>query len=272
MVVNYELTAADFREAAAHHRRSAIRQRLLRRVRRATIGKLVMFTAIMAGYLIVRTVVPQMESFERVRSPLARTADVILPLIAVAAIFAPVRALLADGLRAPNWRAIATFTTTLLTFGVAAVLLYWATALSGRRMPGITALPASAVLAPHMVWLVVVVAAAALTARAQRLNVRLAWEGQQHLHLPFTLDASVEGLTLSTPNGRHEYPWRGVTAFVETPNLFLWHIADLTFQIVPKRAFASDEERDAFRNMLRNLIPSAKPAFEVLPAAGQASS
>lgn len=267
MVVNYELTAADIREAAAHHRRSAVRQRLLRRVRRTTFGRAVTLGAVLVGYFLVRSAVPQMESFERMRSPLARTADVALPLVAVAAIFIPIQGLLAGGLRAPNWRAIAASAISLLSVGFAAGVLYWATMLSGRQVPGLRVLPVSAVLAPHVLWFGVVALAAVLTARAQRFGVRLAWEGQQHLHLPFTLDASVAGLTVVSSNGRHEYPWRGVTAFVETPNLFLVHVADLAFQIVPKRAFASDEERDAFRNMLRNLIPSDKPAFEVLPAA-----
>lgn len=272
MVVNYELTAADFREAAAHHQRSAIRQRLIRRVRKMGVANMVTFATIFLAYFLLRQLIPSMESLERARSQLAQSADILLPAFAVVAIIVPVQAL-AGVLRAPNWRAIGGAALSLLLLAVTLGLLYFSTTLSTRGVARWPSLPLSAVLAPHMSWLAFVLIVATLIIRTRSLNTRLTWSGQQHLHLPFTMDASVSGLTLVTPNVRNEYSWNGVTAFVETPNLFLIHVSDLAFHIVPKRGFTSAEELDAFRNMLRNLIPSTKPAFEVLPAAaGHASA
>jgi len=264
MVLSYQLTEDDYREAFLQVQRSAARRRLLRRAT-GPVTKYGPAAALIVAYVLLSKLLPTLESPDRFFSPLARSADVILPFIAISLAFVPLNILLTISPRVPNWRAIGGALFAFLSASAVCVLLYFASPLTpGRAAAGPE--PIGPAVAPHLGWFALTAIAAAMAARSQRLGARLGWSGQQHLHLPHTLDATVTGVTLSTANCRYDYPWQAIPAFAETPNTFLLHVADLAFHIVPKRAFASADEQAAFRHMLQNLT-APSTAFPVLPAA-----
>src|SRR5204863_3395552 len=114
---------------------------------------------------------------------------------------------------------------------------------------------------PHLSWLVLTILFAIYVAMYQRGKIRRAWEGQPNLNRPHTFDIIVSGVTVTTPVSRHEYQWDAFPKFLETPHLFLLYISNLTFHLIPKRAFANDAEMEACRNMFKNLISTARPGF-----------
>jgi hypothetical protein len=109
---------------------------------------------------------------------------------------------------------------------------------------------------------------AVLAVARSGLGVRRLWEGQQHLQRPKRLEVSEEGIVLSDAVSRSELRWPAFSHAVETPNLLLLYLSNFSFQMVPKRAFASAAEADDFREIVRRMIVERPgPAFPVLPAA-----
>jgi hypothetical protein len=268
MQLHYQLTEPDFREAATHHQRSPTRARLVRRAR-SPYATIVTVPLALGAFYTFRALVPSLESPDRAASPLATSADLFLPLVTLALLFFLNQIIPALFRRAPNWRALSASLLTLASYLFAATMLYFVSTLNLRRLPspGPPATPGQA-LAPHLVWLTLCAAALAIVLASRRRAARLLWLGQQNLHLPFTLDATVDALTLTTPNYASTYAWRAIPAVTETPTLFLLHLSDLTFHIVPKRALPTPDAQSAFRHMLRNLTTKpATPSFPVLPAA-----
>jgi hypothetical protein len=115
-------------------------------------------------------------------------------------------------------------------------------------------------------WFLVV--AALLAIARSGLGVRRLWEGQAHLQRPKRLEVSDDGVVLSDAVSRSEQRWPAFSHAVETPNLFLLYLSNFSFQMVPKRGFASAAEADEFREIVRRMILERPgPAFPVLPAA-----
>jgi hypothetical protein len=65
---------------------------------------------------------------------------------------------------------------------------------------------------------------------------------------------------------RQEYRWTAIARYLETPNLYLMYISEAAFQILPKRGFGSEEERQGFGNMAKNLAGKRPGGFEVVTA------
>lgn len=109
----------------------------------------------------------------------------------------------------------------------------------------------------------------------RHVTLRRGWEGQLFLHRPYTLEASGAGLTLEEPKSSHRYTWDYFTGFRETAGLLLLYVSPQGFWMVPKRAFATGEDLEAFKALLLThvkegtLLPVAT-GFPVLsPAAVQ---
>lgn len=121
------------------------------------------------------------------------------------------------------------------------------------------------VLLPHSIWLLLLVYVSAIAAHNRSTSMPRHWENRPDLHRHQTVDISAEGLTLSDTVCRHEFQWAGFVKGEETRNLFLlfnWESGGL---MVPKRAFASDEELEAMRNLMK-LIPRNQTAgFQIVP-------
>ena len=76
------------------------------------------------------------------------------------------------------------------------------------------------------------------------------------------------GVIDAEPFARHEYRWDAFVLWHESENLLLLYIAANVMIPLPKRCFASAEQLERCRQLLREMIDtrrSAQRAFEVLP-------
>jgi hypothetical protein len=107
----------------------------------------------------------------------------------------------------------------------------------------------------------------------RRTDVKRRWEGQHFLHRPYTLDADDAGMTLEEAKSMNRYHWDYFPGFRETLNTLLLYVSPYGFWVIPKRAFTSREELEAFKSLLLThvktgtLLPTSS-AFPVrlLPA------
>ena len=120
-------------------------------------------------------------------------------------------------------------------------------------------------LLPHSIWLLLLVYVSAIAAHNHSTSMPRKWENRPDLHRHQTVDISAEGLTLSDTVSRHDLQWPAFVKGEETRHLFLLFTWESSGLMIPKRAFASDEELDAMRNLMK-LIPSTpNTGFQVLP-------
>jgi hypothetical protein len=118
---------------------------------------------------------------------------------------------------------------------------------------------------PFIPWLLIF----SFVALFLRRNVgwKASWDSMPQLHRPKVVEADEQRFTVTDAVDRMEHRWEAFTHVRETPHLFLLFTAARTFHFVPKRAFASAAELDAFRDLLRRHVAQRPaPAFPVLPA------
>ena len=103
----------------------------------------------------------------------------------------------------------------------------------------------------------------------RRTDVKRRWEGQSFLHRPYTLEADSTGITMEEAKSMSRYQWDYFPGFRETLNTLLLYVSPYGFWIIPKRAFASIEELEAFKALLLThvktgtLRPTATSGFPV---------
>ena len=96
---------------------------------------------------------------------------------------------------------------------------------------------------------------------------RMIWDAQPSLQRPRVLEADERSFVLTDAVARHEHRWESFTHVVETATQVLLFTGWYSFYFIPKRSFASTEELDAFRDLLRRqVVQRPAPAFPVLPA------
>jgi len=118
------------------------------------------------------------------------------------------------------------------------------------------------VILPHSIWQVLLLYVSSIAAHNHRTSLPRHRESRTDLHRHQTVDISAEGLTFSDTETRHEYHWPAYLKAEETRNLFLLFPYEGAATMIPKRAFATEEELSAMRNLM-NLIHPHSPAFEV---------
>ncbi len=102
------------------------------------------------------------------------------------------------------------------------------------------------------------------------------WENQPFLARPHIMEVSQSGITLSEPQSRHEYNWSALAGFRETPDLLLLYPTIYMHWIIPKRAFATRAELEAFKGFLMThlegeFLPATSQAFPIVPVSTSAS-
>jgi hypothetical protein len=88
---------------------------------------------------------------------------------------------------------------------------------------------------------------------------RQGWERQPILHRLQNLSFDDTQVVSSNDLSQTRYTWQAFVSWDETANLFLLRLSHLMFVMVPKRAFASAAQMDAFRELVRGHI--APPAI-----------
>jgi hypothetical protein len=96
-------------------------------------------------------------------------------------------------------------------------------------------------------------------------NYQHGWESQPQLHRPQSMEVEEETVVISDAATRAEHRWDAFSHVLETSNLFLLYTSDHAFHMVPKRAFASEQDVRSFRELVRRTIAERPaPAFPVI--------
>ncbi|MEG4009861.1 YcxB family protein [Microcoleus sp. Pol11C1] len=85
----------------------------------------------------------------------------------------------------------------------------------------------------------------------QRYQLARLWKSQPNLREPTTLEFNEEGIIYKTFSVESNIKWQLYTKFRETKKLFMLYQFPHVFNILPKRAFMSNEQLDQFRELLR---------------------
>jgi len=82
-----------------------------------------------------------------------------------------------------------------------------------------------------------------------------------------TVELLATGIRVSMPHERHEFDWMAYQRVVTSEHLVMLYTGQQLFQIVPKRAFASPSEMEAFLRVVQEKIPDRRAgAFPVMSA------
>ena len=103
--------------------------------------------------------------------------------------------------------------------------------------------------------------------RRAGVGVKRMWDGQPQLQRPKRIEIAEPGVVVIDGVSRSEQLWEAFTHARETPNLFLLYFSEYSFQMIPKRCFATTADADAFRELVRRtVVERPPPAFPVMPA------
>jgi hypothetical protein len=120
-------------------------------------------------------------------------------------------------------------------------------------------------------WVIIVAVIAAFLLRSGgfggrhlgRSVLRRNWKSAKHLQQPTAAEFTDAGCVVEQTHFREELKWDFFVGTIETPNLYLLYSNPLSFTIFPKRAFASEAEREAMRQLLRSKVSEPTSAFPV---------
>jgi hypothetical protein len=96
-------------------------------------------------------------------------------------------------------------------------------------------------------WIVVFLIIWVFVFRIIRGGLRKQWEDLTLLHLPRAIEFRDDGITVHAPGMRLDYHWASVRDLAEATTVFVLHMADGTWQAIPKRAFAAPPYAEQFR-------------------------
>jgi hypothetical protein len=268
-----QLTFEDFAEAAAAVRGVAIdRQRRQARRSGALVVVGLAFGALILG---VTSIAGRIDPTPDLRPAPYPMINIGLPLFSLLAFAGVITAAQQAGSRGQFVKR--SLVIALPTFAAAALLAVLVWLLSANRPPaaGVAAAATPApvdwygTFAPHVVWVIGLAMFALVVVRAVRQQLRVAWETTPSITRIKVYDITAGGVHVDERVTQRTYQWLAFERFIETTNLLLLCPTELTFEIVPKRAFASADDLDTARALFAAQIspPGARPAgFPVLPA------
>jgi hypothetical protein len=96
-------------------------------------------------------------------------------------------------------------------------------------------------------------------------DARKRFEREPAAHRLQTVEITEGGLSQSTHASSTQYKWEAFIRQLETPNLFVLYVTEVTFLLLPKRAFAGQDEINAFRELVAGVVNPPGRAFPVLP-------
>jgi hypothetical protein len=84
--------------------------------------------------------------------------------------------------------------------------------------------------------------------------IKLDWKGLHNLHHPMTVEVNEETIKMKNPVFNSSVKWQLYIKAVETKNLFMIYQTKRLFDMIPKRAFSSNEQVEEFRELVRTKI------------------
>jgi hypothetical protein len=84
----------------------------------------------------------------------------------------------------------------------------------------------------------------------QRYQLTRIWKSQPSIREPITCEFNEEGIIFKTSSVESNVKWQFYIKFLETKKLFMLYQSHHLFNILPKRAFMSNEQLDQFRELL----------------------
>ena len=91
---------------------------------------------------------------------------------------------------------------------------------------------------------------------AIRRYFRRSYQNDRRFQHDFTTDMSEDGILITMPTAESRMKWDNFVRFLESDDIFVLFHSDLIFNILPKRAFTTDEV-DRFRELILRKIPIA---------------
>jgi hypothetical protein len=279
MKVSFTCTINDYAAANRLHRRPE-------KGRRAGWGERLLFLWIVLALIVLMLALAVAAAFMRASSgaPQATRGEAAIAwVVETAAAWVPWLVIFGvvwfffSGVITPRMRR-PLLRLTLLLASMPLLIRLLDLALDGPTPPALPTLPAPAAApvpqdaqSPWRTLLpygIVMVGVWVFAFRYLRGLLRSAWAAQPHLALPQTLEATDERILLSDPTSAHDYRWSAFTKWRESNELFLIYISEMFFHMVPKRAFETPAELEAFRQLLEGHVHSADAAprgFSVQP-------
>ncbi len=80
------------------------------------------------------------------------------------------------------------------------------------------------------------------------------WKSLTTWHHPITVEVNKEILKFTSVTYESSIQWQFFIKAIETKNLFMLYPAKALFNVIPKRAFSSDQQMDEFRGLLQTKI------------------
>lgn len=119
-------------------------------------------------------------------------------------------------------------------------------------------------------WLMVVAVVVFFVVRGVRGRTKKAWDTNEKLQCPQTLQVTADGITVKNQYGTSAQNWLAFRRFLESANLFILYSSPVAMNVIPKRVLSSPDELDWFRALLNKEITERRTAagiggFPVLP-------
>ena len=276
----FEITFDEFREGVLAIQQANVRRQQAKNTRKpggflvvlATITFAILFAMIMGfGF--------RLEQFEEIRPRHYVLFTLIIPgvviMTVVLALARRQRVKLIDSREGLLKRAVGRV-IAIAPFAVLAgmVMLSWAPHFGERdEATGRLARDWYGTLFPHAAWALYVGIIFAISARASRRQIEQLWEMQPSLTRQRTIDFSEAGVAVDEKVAARRYTWPSLVRLIETERLLLVCPSDVTFEVIPVRAFGSPGDLEAARALLRDNIrdrESSPAAFAVIPTAALA--
>jgi hypothetical protein len=271
MQIEFQVTFDDFLDALQHHHvRNARKRREQRRAMHVVIILDLVLLAVLGGlfWLLAGRFMLAGMSWRNLVGSTAASAITVLPWIELIAFLT----VCGFAQRRPR-RALFVLCLSLALVIVSAIAVF---SLAGLREPYVVTAGtgpvymrpgASLTLGNLFSWLVLVLLCALSTFTFGLLPRRL-WKQQPNLSRPKKAEFRVDGFRVTDDVSNRDYQWPGVDSVVDTPSLVLIYYNKLSFEILPKRAFASDEMITQFWQLAAargDSMPQGFPVRQVIP-------
>jgi hypothetical protein len=256
-----QLTFDDFKEAAAAVRDAQVRKQQKQARRSPATFLWMMAVAVVVFWTMTFSVLP-IDPFAHQRPPQYLLISFILPL---ACLLMLVLVAVAAQRSSSAANMLGKLMISLIPLAViipVLAALWWLTRMTAA--PRAQGQPRDwyGTLLPHVCWVLIGAMLIVLTVRAMKSQLRQAWEGQPSVARPKVFEITSAGVTIDEGVVKRAYAWLGFTRFLESSNLLILCPSDITFEVIPKRAFADAADLDAVRALLTTEIraPGEQPA------------